>query len=54
MRAAGKLETLRHLKKDILQAGKDLECGMAFAKWDELREGDLVQTYQEIEKPASL
>ncbi|KAJ3526087.1 hypothetical protein NM688_g8302 [Phlebia brevispora] len=50
----GKLETLRHLKKDIMEAGKGLECGMAFAGWDDLREGDLVQSYQEIEKPASL
>ena len=52
--AAGSLETLRHLKRDIMEAGKGLECGMAFAGWDDLREGDLIQMYQEIEKPGQL
>ncbi|EKM55470.1 uncharacterized protein PHACADRAFT_95981 [Phanerochaete carnosa HHB-10118-sp] len=50
----GNLETLKHLKRDIMEAGKGLECGMAFEGWDDLREGDLIQMYQEIVKPGQL
>ncbi|KIP08161.1 hypothetical protein PHLGIDRAFT_69795 [Phlebiopsis gigantea 11061_1 CR5-6] len=50
----GNLETLKHLKKDITEAGKGLECGMAFAGWDDLRDGDMIQMYQEVAKPATL
>ncbi|GJE95177.1 translation initiation factor IF-2 [Phanerochaete sordida] len=50
----GSLETLKHLKRDIMEAGKGLECGMAFDGWDDLREGDLIQMYQEIVKPGQL
>ncbi|THG99213.1 hypothetical protein EW026_g3101 [Hermanssonia centrifuga] len=50
----GKLETLRQIKKDIMQAGKGMECGMAFEGWDDLRDGDLIQVYEEIEKAGSL
>ncbi len=51
---SGKLETLRQIKKDIMQAGKGMECGMAFEGWDDLRDGDLIQVYEEIEKAGSL
>ena len=54
MTCTGKLKTLRHLKKDIMEAGKGLECGMAFEGWDELRDGDLVQSFLAIEKPGTL
>ena len=37
-----------------MEAGKGLECGMAFEGWDDLREGDLVQSFTTIEKPATL
>ncbi|PCH38140.1 initiation factor 2 [Wolfiporia cocos MD-104 SS10] len=50
----GRLGTLKHLKKDITEATKGLECGMAFENYDDLREGDLIQVYQEIEKPGIL
>lgn len=50
----GNLETLRHLKRDITEAGKGLECGMAFEGWDDLRDGDLIQTFQEVVKPGQL
>lgn len=31
-----------------------MECGMAFEGWDDLRDGDMIQMYQEVSKPASL
>ena len=50
----GLIDTLRHLKKDITEARKGLECGMSFDKFDNLREGDLIQFFDVIEKPGSL
>lgn len=33
---------------------KGMECGLSFVKFDELKEGDLIQMYQDIEKPGVL
>ena len=54
IRIAGNLDTLRHLKKDITEARKGLECGMSFENWEDLREGDLIQFLEIIEKPGTL
>jgi translation initiation factor IF-2 len=50
----GPLETLKHGKKDMTEIRKGMECGLSFAKFDQLREGDLIQMYQDIEKPGIL
>lgn len=51
---AGTIDTLKNQKKDITEAGKGLECGLTLENWEDLREGDLIQVYQDIEKPANL
>ncbi|EMR08793.1 translation initiation factor IF-2 [Pneumocystis murina B123] len=43
----GKLQTLRHIKKEITETKKGEECGMSFNGWDGFLEGDLVQGYTE-------
>jgi translation initiation factor IF-2 len=50
----GNLDTLRHIKKDIEEARKGSECGMSFTSFDNLREGDLIQFFEVIERPATL
>jgi len=50
----GSLQTLRILKRDVTEVKKGLECGMSFAEFDDLREGDFVQFFDEIEKPGQL
>jgi translation initiation factor IF-2 len=42
------------MKKDITEARKGSECGLSFANFDDLCEGDLVQVYQNIERPGVL
>lgn len=44
----GSLASLKHVKDDITEAKKGLECGIAFANWDKFQEGDKVQAYEEI------
>ncbi|KAL1836394.1 hypothetical protein VTJ49DRAFT_5218 [Mycothermus thermophilus] len=50
----GTIETLKHVKKDVDEMRKGSECGMSFAGWDELQEGDIIQTYEEITEKRSL
>ncbi|KAI5124384.1 hypothetical protein M0805_008987 [Coniferiporia weirii] len=50
----GTLNTLRILKRDVVEVKKGLECGIRLANFDDLCSGDLLQFYQEIEKPGQL
>jgi len=42
---------MRQLKKDITEARKGLECGLSLKDFTDLREGDLIQMFEKIEKP---
>jgi len=50
----GALETLKQGKKDLTEVRKGMECGLSFIDFQELRADDLIQMYEEIEKPAVL
>ena len=52
--ATGTLDTLRHLKKDVIEVRKGSECGLSFDGFSELREGDVIQMYEKVEKPGML
>ncbi|ORX62468.1 translation initiation factor IF-2 [Hesseltinella vesiculosa] len=45
----GQLDTLRQVKKDINEAKKGLECGMAFEGFTDFQPGDIIQQIQTIE-----
>lgn len=51
---SGNLSSLKHVKQDIAEATKGLECGIAFENWDKFEEGDVVEAYEEIEVPRYL
>jgi translation initiation factor IF-2 len=48
------VDTLKQVKKDINEARKGTDCGVSFEKFQDLKAGDVVQTYETIEKPATL
>jgi translation initiation factor IF-2 len=50
----GKVKTLKHVKKDVEEASKGLECGIQFEGFTDIREGDVLQTYTMIELERSL
>lgn len=50
----GNLDTMRLLKKDVIEIRKGSECGLGLAGFDDVREGDLIQMYHEIESLGSL
>ena len=54
MSIKGHLDTMRHLKKDVMEVRKGSECGLSFVEFSDLRQGDLIQMYKCIEKPGVL
>jgi len=45
---------MRQIKKDITEARKGMECGLSFKDFSDLKDGDLIQMYEKIEKPGVL
>ncbi|KAF6767459.1 Translation initiation factor IF- 2, domain 3 [Kalmanozyma brasiliensis GHG001] len=50
----GKLDEFKHVKKDVTEMRKGTECGMSFEGWQELKEGDVVQSFSEVEVARTL
>lgn len=51
---SGYLDTLRHFKDDVTEVRKGTECGLSFAEYSDLKIGDLIQSYQEIQQKRRL
>lgn len=45
----GKLDTLKHLKDEVVEVKKGKECGVAFDGWSDFKPGDTIQVYEEEE-----
>ncbi|RXW24893.1 hypothetical protein EST38_g985 [Candolleomyces aberdarensis] len=50
----GSLDTLKQLKRDVTEVRKGTECGLSFDGFSDLQDGDLIQTFERIEKPGLL
>ncbi|KXX82379.1 Translation initiation factor IF-2, mitochondrial [Madurella mycetomatis] len=50
----GVIETLKNVKKDVDEMKKGSECGLSFAGWDELQQGDHIQAIEEITEKRQL
>ncbi|KAJ2968848.1 hypothetical protein NUW58_g10128 [Xylaria curta] len=44
----GRLETLKHVKKDVMEMRKGTECGIGFEEFQNLEVGDQIQAYEEV------
>lgn len=51
---SGRLDTFRHLKTDITEASKGIECGISLESFGDLRKDDVIQVYSDIELPKVL
>ncbi len=49
---AGELSQLKRFKDDVREVAKGYECGLAFAGWQDLREGDVVECFESELVPA--
>ncbi|KAJ3811014.1 hypothetical protein F5876DRAFT_40570 [Lentinula aff. lateritia] len=50
----GPIETLRVIKKDVMEVRKGSECGLSLANFLDLQAGDSIQMFTIIEKPGVL
>ena len=50
----GELSSLKHGKDDIKEAGLNMECGISIKSYNDIVEGDLIETYEEIEVAKTL
>lgn len=50
----GKLKTLRRFKDDVKEVGVNFECGMAFENYDDIKTGDKIEAFEEVEEQRKL
>ncbi|KAI0636794.1 initiation factor 2 [Trametes polyzona] len=50
----GRLDTLKHLKNDVMEISKGNECGLNLADFNDLRVGDVIEMYEEVQLPGTL
>ncbi|KIK63603.1 hypothetical protein GYMLUDRAFT_162510 [Collybiopsis luxurians FD-317 M1] len=50
----GFIDTLRVIKKDVLEVRKGSECGLSFADFSDLQAGDSIQMFTTLERPGVL
>ncbi|RDX56577.1 initiation factor 2 [Polyporus arcularius HHB13444] len=50
----GPLDTLKQHKKDMLEVSKGTECGLNIAGFNDLRVGDTIQMFEEVQLPGKL
>lgn len=50
----GKLKTLKRFKEDVQEVQQNFECGMAFEKYDDIKEGDVIECFELVEEQKTL
>ena len=50
----GELSSLKHGKDDIKEAGLNMECGLSIKSYNDIVEGDLIETFEQIEVTKTL
>jgi len=48
------LASLKHVKDDIKEAGVNTECGLSLKAYDDLKEGDVLEAFEEVEVAKTL
>lgn len=50
----GQINALKRFKDDVKEVGVNFECGISLVNYNDIREGDIIETFQEIEVKAKL
>ena len=50
----GEILALKRFKDDVKEVGRDFECGLSIVNYNDIREGDVFETYTEVEVKAKL
>ena len=47
----GKMSTLKRFKDDVKEVAKGYDCGITIANFNDIKEGDIIESYGEVEVP---
>ncbi len=50
----GTLKTLKRFKDEVKEVKEKTECGMAFEKYDDIKEGDIIECFEIVEEARTL
>ncbi len=50
----GRIDSLRRFKDDVQEVGTDLECGVGFRGFDDIKGGDIIECFKMVEVAATL
>ncbi len=50
----GELDSLKRFKEDVREVGTNFECGLSIRNYNDIKVGDLVETFEEVEVKQSL
>ena len=50
----GKLASLKRFKDDVKEVGTNFECGISLVACNDIKPGDIIETYEEIEVKQTL
>ncbi|MGS0651929.1 hypothetical protein ACU40U_13745, partial [Staphylococcus arlettae] len=45
----GELDTLKRYKDDVKEVAQGYECGITIEKYNDLKEGDIIEAYEMVE-----
>ena len=45
----GGINALKRFKDDVKEIGTNFECGISLVNCNDIKEGDIIETYQEVE-----
>ena len=44
----GELTSLKRFKDDVKEVGKGFDCGLQIKNYNDIREGDVIEAYEEV------
>ena len=50
----GKISSLKRFKDDVKEVGNGFECGIIFEKFNDIKVGDFIETFIEIEEKVTI
>jgi translation initiation factor IF-2 len=50
----GAINALKRFKDDVKEVGVNFECGISLVNYNDIKVGDMIETYEEVEVKASL
>jgi len=50
----GEILALKRFKDDVKEVGRDFDCGISIVNYNDIREGDILETYTEVEVKTKL